>query len=577
MRIKIHTAFLLLFLSASAADGQDYPKNYFRAPLDIPLYLSGSFGELRTNHFHTGLDIKTNGVEGQRVYACADGYISRVQVSHWGYGLVLYMDHPNGFTTVYAHLSRFHPRIEEFVRTHQYAQQRETLNLTFLPDSVLAFKKGDVIGWSGNSGSSGGPHLHFEIRETKTEKALNPWLFGFDIKDDLPPLLHHLKVFPLDETSSVKGKTTPVTFNLAGSGKSYLVSGQEAIAARGRIGFAIHTIDKTTGSGNLCGIYKIHLYKDDTLIFQQEMSCIDFSTNRYINAHMDYLEYKKNKNSYHKSFICGNNQLEIYPVKVQDGIVSITGTQPVKMKYVVEDISGNTSILTFTVTPDAAVRAVGTASACGEEQFAELKWFGSFVKETEDFALKIPERGIYDNYCMPYLAEAKRGGMIAKVHSFGDAEVPVQDYMEVKIKIDSLPEHYHQKALAVFINQHGRVSSEGGTYDNGWMTFRTRSFGKYSVMLDTVAPVITPVNITDGKILGAQKTIQFSISDNLSGIDRYDAYIDDKWKLMNYNTRTGKVTLHLEKEKVQRGAHQLLVKITDARGNVATFSAKFTR
>jgi hypothetical protein len=585
MRIK-NCLFILLFTGlAFKGSSQEYPKNYFRSPLEIPLLLSGTFGELRTNHFHTGLDIKTNG-EGQKIYACADGYITRVQVSHYGYGLVLYMDHPNGYTTVYAHLSKFHPKIADFVRTHQYAQQRETVNLTFLPDTALIFKKGDVIGWSGNTGSSGGPHLHFEVRETKTEKALNPWLFGFDIKDDVPPLIHHLKVFPLDNNSRVKSNTNPVIYNLAGTGKNYKLTGDTVVRAGGKIGFALHTIDMTTGSGNLCGIYRIKLFRDDSLIFQQEMSCIDFSTNRYINAHMDYYEYKNNKNSYHKSFINANNQLDIYPVKVENGIINVTGSSPIKMKYVVEDVKGNKSILPFTIIPTLFLApTLGNEEPmpgyCDESNqifsFMNLQWQASYKKETSDFSLLIPEKGIYENHCMQYVKEAKRKGMIAPVHNFGDPEVPVQDYMELKIKTDSLPEHLHSKVLGVFIGKSGGVSSEGGKYENGWIVFKTRSFGRYSAMIDSVAPVITPVNITNGKILGAQTTITFSISDNLAGIDSYNAFIDDKWILMNYNTRTGKITINLDKEKVKAGEHQLLVKVGDTRGNLATFSAKFTR
>ena len=287
----------------------EYDKTDFVAPMHIPLILSGNFAELRSNHFHTGLDIKTKGSEGYRIYAVDSGYVSRINISHWGYGKAIYVTHPNGYTSVYAHLSRFPEKIEKYLRKKQFEKQTETI--TVYPDSLdLLISKEEIIAYSGNSGSSGGPHLHFEIRETETEKAVNPLLFGFDIKDDIRPTVSNIKIYPLDN-GFINGKDIAKVYPTTGSFGEYRLKDNPAIEVDGEIGLGVHTIDKLNGAGNKCGIYTIELFVDDSLVFRQTMEKIDFFTNRYINAHKDYNEYHVKKRSFHRSYVSDNNKLDI--------------------------------------------------------------------------------------------------------------------------------------------------------------------------------------------------------------------------------------------------------------------------
>ena len=161
----------LFFISVSMAQNS-YPQDYFQSPLEIPLILSGTFAELRSNHFHSGLDIKTQQQSGLKVMAAASGFVSRIKVSHFGYGKALYITHPNGYTTVYAHLQNFNPEIDAYIKHRQYKNESYEIEL-FPKAGELLVNNGDIVAYSGNTGGSGGPHLHFEIRN-KQEHPMNP-------------------------------------------------------------------------------------------------------------------------------------------------------------------------------------------------------------------------------------------------------------------------------------------------------------------------------------------------------------------------------------------------------------------
>jgi murein DD-endopeptidase MepM/ murein hydrolase activator NlpD len=246
---KLSGILILLFLGHYAFTQDTIPKNYFQAPLGVPLYLAGNFGELRSNHFHSGLDMKTQGREGLNVYAAADGYVSRIKISPWGYGKTIYIDHPNGYTTVYAHLQGFKGYIAKKVNIYQY--QKESWEIDWYPaDTLMRVKKGDIIALSGNTGGSGGPHLHFEIRETESEFPVNPLLFGFKIKDNIKPTIKSMAVFPLNDTSYVNGKNTVQRFQIVKENGTYVLKYGSSINAYGEIGVGIETIDKLNDVSN---------------------------------------------------------------------------------------------------------------------------------------------------------------------------------------------------------------------------------------------------------------------------------------------------------------------------------------
>jgi len=281
--------------------GITYPQNYFRLPMDIPVAIAGTFGELRPNHFHTGIDFKTQQREGIPVYAVADGYVSRLRVQIWGYGNAIYINHPNGYTSVYAHLQRYAPELQSIVTKRQY--KNESFEIELFPEAnQITIKKGQLIGYSGNSGGSQGPHLHFEIRSTKTENAINPLLFGFNIPDTQRPTIKELYIYPMNLNSNVNGVNTRIKVPIVGGvdGK-YIVS--EAIKVNGDIGFGVIANDTQDGSYNVNGIYSLFLNKDNKEVFNVVFDILSFYQQRMINSYFDYAFYKQDNKYIQKSFV----------------------------------------------------------------------------------------------------------------------------------------------------------------------------------------------------------------------------------------------------------------------------------
>jgi hypothetical protein len=306
---------------------QDYKEkdiNYdmnLHPPMEIDLILAGNFCEMRSNHFHTGLDIKTKHVEGQKIYAIADGFISRIRVSPWGYGNAIYIQHTNGLTSLYAHCQKFTPQIDSLIYEVQksyetYVIDQETIELR------IPIKKGELIGYSGNSGSSSAPHLHFEIRETKTEHALNPLLFTCYqklIKDATPPQIRGIKIYAISKNGyMIPSKST--YFSVTKDGEDLIINGGRPInidklmVENTYFGIGIHAIDKLDAAGNTCGIYNSKLYKADKIIHEQKTEYMNFDYNRFMNSHKDYTAFKKEKKHIHKNFTTNINPLPIYPL-----------------------------------------------------------------------------------------------------------------------------------------------------------------------------------------------------------------------------------------------------------------------
>jgi hypothetical protein len=313
MKYKLIYIGLLIYvvlLSGKAIGQNTYPQNYFRNPLDIPISLAGSFGELRPNHFHSGIDIKTNSRENLNVYAVADGYVARIRVSANGFGNALYINHPNGYTSVYGHLNAYNPVIALYLKNMQYA--KESFEVDLFPQAhELPVKKGDIVALSGNTGSSGGPHLHFELRETKTEITINPQLFGYEIEDRVPPAIQAIKLYPLSNSSAINGLNNSASFLVKGKAGNYTLAVSNPIEAHGNIVMGIITSDAQTSAGEKNGVYSIEIKMDGKRYYFHELDKFGFNETRGINSHIDYEERMKSKNTIQRSCVAPNNHLSI--------------------------------------------------------------------------------------------------------------------------------------------------------------------------------------------------------------------------------------------------------------------------
>lgn len=564
MYLKIITLlFLVLSINIKAQLAIDSVS--FRSPLTIPLILSGNFGELRPNHFHTGLDMKTGGVTGKKVVSIEDGYVSRIAFSHYGYGRVIYIDHPNGYTSVYAHLSKFSTKIEKRVRQIEREEENEVFNV-YLDSTDLVLTKGELIGLSGNSGSSMAPHLHFEIRETESEHPVNPLLFGFKIADRTKPDIKGVKFYPLSENSTVNGRHKDLYVKTVRvSSGNYKLS--KPVKAHGEIGLGAHATDRLDGAGNVCGIYNLDLYCNKEQIFNHNLRFMDFDVNRYINHHKDYNEYHKKRRNIHKNYLKGNNKLPIYGEKKNNGIITAQADSVYHIKYDIIDAYGNKSKLNFDIKGDTAPKRIfqkDVSKYVRHFEYAKSNYF-----DTTNFNALMAENALYDNEWIKYSVK-KDTNFLSDIHVFNSKDVPVHKYYKLQIKPNiAFDSTTNAKLMIVEINKRGQKVNRKGEFIDGFVSTRVREFGKYAVAIDTIKPSV--VLKSSRKYLNALKKtskLYFRISDNLSGIKSYKAYIDGEWILSNYSRKRARLYVDFGKSKITSGTHKLKVVVTDERGNV---------
>jgi hypothetical protein len=574
---KILPQLCCLFLFCFAARAQnytEYPTSYFRSPLDIPLVLSGNFGELRPNHFHSGIDIKTQGVVGKKVYCVANGYVSRIKISLGGYGKALYITHPNGFTSVYAHLDRFSPEIETYIKAAQYGKQSYTIEL-FPSAKQFALQKGDLIALSGNSGGSLAPHLHFEIRDTKSEEPLNPLLFGFDITDNIPPVLRSISIYPIDQSSSVDGMQQRKDFPLTKTPTGYLLRNQSPPRIRGKVGFGIETYDLLNGAGNHCGIYSISLTHNDQPLYAHSMDRFSFYETRYLNTHMDYGKYVKRNIKTQRSYLQSNNRLRFYKNLHQKGILESTPGTTYTMVYDIKDSYGNSSLLTFKVVGDTSSQVLSNTTV----QPTPVAFFKCNEKnsfQNDHLILYLPENILYEDLAFQLHEDDVLPGAITPTYRVQDESVPLQSYMMLSIKVEGISEELKRKALVVSHTKKDGIYAEGGTWKGDYIVIKTRSFGGYAVMLDTTPPSIRPINISANEDMRKKWSIMVKIADNLSGIKQYIPKVDGNWILMEYDKKRNLLTHHFD-ERIGPGLHTFELEVIDEVGNVSKMKTDFIR
>ncbi len=545
--------------------GQElYPQNYFRSPMDIPIYLSGNFGELRTNHYHSGIDIKTQQVIGKNIYAIAEGYVSRIKISPYGYGKALYIDHPNGFTSVYAHLSAFSPEIEAFVKKIQYEKESFAIDTTVLPFE-LEVMKGEVIAKSGNSGSSLGPHLHFEIRETYTEKPLNPLLFGFDVKDETSPKIRGVYVYPIGESSLVNGKNRRVKLPVKVAGNSYVIDPKDYPTVEGEIGFAIDAKDYIASTpNNHYGIYHMKLKVADRILYEMKFDSFSFDETRYINSHIDYELKVAERRQIHKAFLAPN-QHESFSTSQYGGTQLFygEGTHPVEFR--VADIEGNSTTLRFQVKATTS-----TASGLGASSLPVLSYNQDNTYESDSLYYHIPALSFYQDTPFETKQKKRPQQAISPCFAVGTKYIPVHQSIEIGIKpslkLDSLQA---QKALLVRVDNEAYQAC-GGTLVDGRIQASVRYLGDYAVAIDTIPPSITKRNTK------TQGQLDFTIKDDLSGIKHYRGTIDGRWVVFEYDAKRNHLYHILSSERIGTGKqHQLKLVVTDERGNSTTYEESF--
>ena len=567
--------FQLVFLSLLIFNGKyDNPgdKPVFVAPVKIPLALSANFGELRIDHFHSGIDIKTQGVTGKEVVAAADGYVYRISISANGFGKALYLRHQSGYSTVYGHLDKFTPEIDEYVKRSQYEKKSFAINLYPLSEK-FPVRQGDLIAYSGNTGGSSGPHLHYEIRKSDTEEPLNPLLFDFGVDDKIKPVIERLVIYPAGRNTLINGRNSVLKMQVAGGSGKYYISSENEIRLNGPAGFGIKSYDLLDDSYNKCAAYSIELKIDSITKFRYRMDKFAFSESRYINSHIDYEAYMKEKTYYERTFILPGDHLSTYHNVINKGIYNFTDSGKHHVEIILEDAHRNKSSLSFTVMSDRQMVPVARQIMDGLVPMIQNR---ANRFRAENITITVPAGALYDTLHFNYRKEAGNNQMYSDIHFVHNKYTPVHKAYSLSIKPTSVPEGKASKMVIIQMGDDQSRSSLGGTWTDDFITVSAQTFGMFFVGIDTVAPGIFPNGLSSGADLTGKKELRIRILDDLSGIKSYEAFIDNKWALFEYDLKNNVLVYSFDPERITKDAnHTLSLKVTDNRDNQSEFGCQF--
>lgn len=536
----------------------------FVSPLDIPLLLSANFGELRANHFHSGVDFKTQGRTGLKVYAADEGYISRIAISPWGYGKALYITHPSGYTTVYAHLHSFASFITDTIQALQYAKESYAIDTVFAPDA-LPVSKGMFIARSGNSGSSGGPHLHFEIRHTESESPIDPqpW-YRHLIKDNRAPEPRLVAVY-LHDSIGDGNHYTKYTSQLQIVGKEYRPT--TALSAWGRVSLGIKAYDRMNETSNIYGVKHVRCYVDNALLYDAWMDSITFHDTRYINSLIDYKELRSNKGSaIMRTYIQPGSNLAIINGGMDgDGTFVIDEERIYHCRYELTDLYGNVTRVTINI------QGTPTTSAPSAPKGVKMDYQHDNEYATDEMNIQLTQGALYDDYYFTH-SQQNSERYYSSLHQVGSRNVPLHKWCNLSLKItcDTLPDEKYYM-VSIYNDKESVVT---GTYDAGWYVAKVRDMGRYAIKADLTAPTITAVKQDNW---ATTKVVKLTIKDSGSGIATYRGEIDGHFVLMEYDAKRNELSCLLKDLPYSlRGTKEMTVVVTDNCGNKKTAKYKIT-
>lgn len=543
-------SFIIISLLFWVVNVFSQSNNACNPPLNIPLNISGNFGELRSNHFHSGVDFKTNEKIGYPVLAVENGYVSRIKISPFGFGKAIYIRHKNGLTSVYAHLDYFNPKIEQYVKNQQYKLKSYDVDL-YPEKNDLSVKSGDVIAFSGNSGGSEGPHLHFELRETASEKPVNPLLLGIQISDTLKPIIESFHIYNLYQNAWQSRMDFPVLANS---------KNVDTIFTYTEFSLGVQAYDRMTDGKNRNGIFNYCIFLDSVKVFDFSFIKFAFDETRYVNAFIDYAYYYENQKRIQTSLVQPGNHLSMYQLNLNNGIISLYDTNYHQLRIEVSDYHENTSSVEFVVKRKSDYVA-------GKLDYYNLFRYNKSNTFTDsNIVVRIPANALYSNidFRVNLLdSEYKFSGLF----QIGNPLIPLHSNYSVALKPNTnFADSLKSKLCIASLDKNGNRCYEGGNFENDKILVKTRSFGKYYIDIDTVCPEIVAINIQDSMYVTNLQKIQITIKDEFSGIDSYQALLDGEWILFEYDAKNNLLTYYFDNH-FQSGEHKLKLLVKDNRAN----------
>ncbi|MBI9068468.1 MAG: M23 family metallopeptidase [Salinivirgaceae bacterium] len=571
--IKFSHTIILIFIVNTTFSQLQLDTLGWIPPVDIPIYLAGNFAELRTGHFHAGIDIKTHGKEGFKIYAVQGGYISRIKISSTGYGKAIYICHPDGYTSVYGHMKEYNIQLEKYVRAVQY--QKESYELDIFPEKdELMVNQGDIIGLSGNTGGSSGPHLHFEVRDTRTSKPLNALFLGYDIPDNISPKMYYLYVYPKTTSSHVNENNSDHFYSLKKLNGHYQLRRGDTVEAFGNIGLGLKVNDFINGSANRCGVYQLKVYINNELYFHNKFDGFSFSETRYINSLMDFKENVEKKRKLHKLFIDPNNELSVYVNSLQNGIVTVKNNEFYTVRIEAYDVNENKSSLEFVIKGTEGIET----ETDKENILAEIPWQNDFLIDTTGISVYFPEECFYDTCRFSFNIDTQKlENTYSNVFQIHNRFLPVHKRFQLAIKYDSVPDSLKYKLLlAKIIN--GKMTSSGGSIEDDKIIGSLRELGSYTVTLDTTPPLIKALgNSAEIGDLSNLTSISFLLTDNFSGIDVYRGFVNGKWVLFEWDAKNDFLKYEFDEFMPKEGLIDIRLEVWDERGNFSMFHKTYIK
>ncbi|MDR3250502.1 MAG: M23 family metallopeptidase [Tannerella sp.] len=562
-KLFIYT-FLLLAGTVVAQTKAQNPAN----PLDFDMSLSGGFCELRANHFHAGVDVRTKGVEGHSVHAVAKGYVSRVTVSPFGYGLAVYITHPgDSIISVYGHLQRFNSHIAAIVKEKQYKNESYTVDIKFDPGAIPV-SQGEVIAFSGNSGSSAAPHLHLEIRDMKNGDYLDPLVyFKKYIKDTRKPFVRELVIYPVEGKGVVNGSSKKQIIKVE-TDKNENPVVDAAIEAYGAIGLGIRAIDRMDGTTFSYGIKDILQTVDSVETYRSYADRFAYEESRYLNSYTDYEEYSRRNVFYIKTFVEPGNRAGFIASR-NSGIINITEEREYNVTVALSDIYKNVSKVNLKIK--GRKQDIAPPDTAGNKL---MRWYDYNSFSTKGIRLTVPRNSLYSNLYMAYSAIADNK-YYSPIHVLHNSPVPLHSSAQLSISVSEqlTPPNTKQLGIVRINSRNGNAVWIGGSYRDGWLDSEIQELGKYTVSRDVDPPVITPVN-PDKWINGRQITVR--IKDDLSGVYTYRGEIDGKYALFEYDAKKALITYKFDDKRLRPGSHRLRITVTDQCGNRSRYEYAFS-
>ena len=555
--IRIYTLLIGALIGVSTpVSAQERPDNPFVSPFDFPLTLSGNFGELRSNHFHDGVDFKTQGVVGKPIHCIADGYISRVTVTPGGYGQAVYITHDNGYTSVHGHLLKFSSEVEKVVRAYQYEHETFAVDLKFDPEQ-FPLQQGEVFALAGNEGYSFGPHLHMEIRKTDTGEYIDPLQFYTDkIKDTTAPRATHVIFYPQPGEGMVAGSQRKKVLSLEAL--------RTPLQAWGKIAVGIKAYDYMDGTSNNYGVRSVRLWVDSVEVFRSTVDGFLPNENRMINAWTDYEEYVSRNSWFMRSQVLPGNTWRMLSANEDGGVITIDEERSYRFNYELEDLYGNKRTYRFEVV--GKQMPVTSVDKTGKYYF---RWNQGNILQEPGMELIIPKGMLYDDVKLNTRVMADSSG-ISFDYQLHDKPLPLHAGCPLTIGVRHYPIADMSKYYVVRKHK-GRLISAGGRFEDGYMHTTIRELGTYSVALDTVAPMIVPLNKPQWK----SGNIRFKIRDVETGIKDYKVYIDGQFVLFKFSSKNALLSC-LDPKRIKKGGkHTMEVIVTDYCGNEAREEYQF--